>query len=81
MARLAGADPDLAQVLRELRQAENRSQEALAHDAGLTVTSLGRIERASVNPSWTTVRRIADALGVSLAELGREIDLRRRDRD
>jgi len=43
---------------------------------GLTVTAYARIERGSANPTWTTVRRIADALGVTLGELGRPVDAR-----
>ena len=67
-------DPDLAGVLRALREKDGRSQEALAHDAGLTVGAMARIERGDTNPTWTTVRRITAALGVSLADLGRAVD-------
>jgi len=70
-------DPALAGVLRALREKDGRSQEALAHEAGLTVGALARIERAETNPTWTTVSRLAAALGVSLAQLGRAIDTRR----
>jgi transcriptional regulator with XRE-family HTH domain len=70
----ASADRHLASVLRALREERGRSQEALAHDAGLTVAALARIERGQANPSWTTVRRIATGLGISLAELGRAVD-------
>jgi transcriptional regulator with XRE-family HTH domain len=68
------ADRHLASVLRAMREDSGRSQEALAHDAGLTVAALARIERGQANPSWTTVRRIATGLGISLAELGRAVD-------
>jgi transcriptional regulator with XRE-family HTH domain len=67
-------DPHLAGVLRALREKDGRSQEALAHDAGLTVGAMARIERGDTNPTWTTVRRITAALGVSLADLGRAVD-------
>lgn len=63
------ADPNLARVLRAVREEQGRSQEAIAHDAGLTVTALARIERAQANPAWTTVLKILDALGLSLREL------------
>ncbi len=69
-------DSDLAATLRALREAQGRSQEAVAHDAGLTIAAFGRIERSQADPAWTTVVRIARVLGVSLAELGREIDAR-----
>jgi transcriptional regulator with XRE-family HTH domain len=72
------ADPHLAEVLRALRERDGRSQEALAHDAGLTVAAMARVERGQTNPTWTTVLRVADALGVSLAQLGRAVDSRRR---
>ena len=69
-------DPDLAAILRALRESQGRSQEALAHAAGIAVNSLRRIEYGQSNPTWTTVRTIAAALGISLAELGRQIDAR-----
>lgn len=71
-----GADPDLAHALRSFRERQGRSQEALAHDSGLTVAALARIERGQANPSWLTVRSIASELGVSLADLGRAVDER-----
>ncbi len=69
-------DPDLAVILRALRESQGRSQEALAHAAGIAVNSLRRIEYGQSNPTWTTVRTIAAALGISLAELGQQIDAR-----
>jgi transcriptional regulator with XRE-family HTH domain len=61
-------------VIRDLRLARDFSQEAVAHGAGLTVSAYARIERGEANPTWTTVAHIADALGVSLAELGDAVD-------
>jgi transcriptional regulator with XRE-family HTH domain len=72
-----GADPDLAHVLRALRESQGRSQEAVAHAAGIAVNSLRRIEYGQSNPTWTTVRTLASALGISLTDLGRELDARR----
>ncbi len=69
-------DRDLAAILRALRESQGRSQEALAHAAGIAVNSLRRIEYGQSNPTWTTVRTIAAALGISLAELGQQIDAR-----
>jgi transcriptional regulator with XRE-family HTH domain len=68
----------LSAVLRELRQSRDRSQEAIAHDAGLTVNAYGSIERGQADPGLTKVARIADALEVSLAELGAALDERRK---
>ena len=70
------ADPDLAEVLRALRESQGRSQEAVAHAAGIAVNSLRRIEYGESNPTWSTVRALAAALDISLAELGRQIDTR-----
>ncbi len=67
------ADPDLARALRAAREEQSRSQESVAHDAGLTVTALARIERAQANPAWTTVLRILDALDLSLRELANRL--------
>jgi transcriptional regulator with XRE-family HTH domain len=78
MASKRPADPDLAHVLRAVRERQGRSQEALAHDAGLTVAAVARIERGEVNPGWTTVLSVVDALGISLAEFGGEFDARRK---
>src|SRR3954449_347924 len=69
-------DPALAQVLRELRTKTGRSQEDVAHEVGLTLGSYARIERGLADPKWSTLRRIADALGVSLADLGRAVEKR-----
>jgi transcriptional regulator with XRE-family HTH domain len=71
-----GADSALASALRQARERSGRSQEAIAHDAGTTVGTLARIERAQTNPTWTTVRRLASALGLTMAELGRAVDER-----
>lgn len=68
------ADPKLAAVLRSAREEQGRSQEALAHDAGLTVNALSRIERAQANPAWTTVLQITVALGLSLPELAQRLE-------
>jgi predicted transcriptional regulator len=62
-------DQALAHTLREMRRDLAVTQEDLAHDAGITVAQLARIERGQANPQWTTVRRITGALGISLVDL------------
>ncbi len=62
-------DPALAALLKRLREDRKITQEQLAFDAGITVSALSRIERGLNSPGWATVRRIADALGVSLGDL------------
>jgi predicted transcriptional regulator len=61
-------DQALAGALRQLRQNNGRTQEDLAYIAGITVAALARIERGTSNPRWTTVRRVVDALEISLAD-------------
>jgi transcriptional regulator with XRE-family HTH domain len=72
----APMEPDLAlaAVLRDLRTDRGDTQEDLAHRAGLTVAAFARIERGHANPTWTSVRRIADALEISLAALGEAVE-------
>jgi transcriptional regulator with XRE-family HTH domain len=70
MPRPPAADPALAAVLKRLREDRGLSQETLAFYAGITAGSLGRIETAQSSPAWATVRQIATALGVSMADLG-----------
>jgi transcriptional regulator with XRE-family HTH domain len=67
-------DTALAAVLRRLRIERGLSQEAVAHQAGVSYTTLAKIELAQSNPGWATVRAIADALGVKLAELAAAVE-------
>jgi transcriptional regulator with XRE-family HTH domain len=62
-------DPALAGFLKRFRQERGITQEQVAFDAGITASALSRIERGLNDPGWTTVGRIAKALGISLVEL------------
>jgi transcriptional regulator with XRE-family HTH domain len=66
--------PALGQAIRQLREKKSLTQEAVAHDAGITTATLGVIERGLSNPTWATVKGIAAALGVSMGELGKLAD-------
>lgn len=55
--------------MRRLREERKLTQEQLAFRAGITVSSLSRIERGCTDPGWTTVGKIAKALSVGVAEL------------
>ena len=55
----------LAQRLRELRKNKNLSQTALGQLSGLHSTHIGRFERGSSRPGGDTLKRLADALGVT----------------
>lgn len=67
-------DPALAAVLRRLREDRGITQEALAFHAGITRGSLSRIELAQAAPAWATVRSIARALNVGMAELASAVE-------
>jgi DNA-binding XRE family transcriptional regulator len=67
-------DPHLAAVVRALRERQGSSQERVAHEAGVTVQTLARIERGEANPTWATVRRVASSLGVTIGVLARAVD-------
>jgi transcriptional regulator with XRE-family HTH domain len=74
MPTSAEADLALAATLRRLRHERGETQEDLAHKARLTVAALARIERGVANPAWTTVKRIAAALDISLAALAEAVE-------
>ena len=61
----------LGEAIRALRKKQGNSQEKLAREAGITPNMVSLIERGEGNPSWVTVRGIANALGLSVAELAK----------
>lgn len=54
--------------VKELRTEFHLSQEKLALQAEITTAYLGQIEREEKNPTVVTVKRISNALGISLSE-------------
>lgn len=46
-----------------------RPQEDVAHEAGISTSTLSRLERGLHQPSLPTLRKLATALDVSLADL------------
>lgn len=67
-------DPALGAVLKQLRDARAVTQEDLAHNAKIAVSTLQAIENARSEPGWQTVRRLVAALGVTMTELAKAID-------
>lgn len=61
--------PALGAAIRKLRTERGLSQEDLAHEADVTTSTVSTIERGRSNPTWGTVRSIAEALGVDLKDL------------
>jgi transcriptional regulator with XRE-family HTH domain len=68
------ANPGLAAAIRRLRGRQGLNQEDVAYKARITTGTLSRIENGLNNPAWTTVERIAEALGVGLVELVDEVE-------
>lgn len=54
----------LAALVKKVREDKNVTQEELAHDAGLTLSQIARIETAKGNPTVSTLFAIARALKV-----------------
>ena len=59
--------------VRELRTAQGYSQEGFAAVCGLDRTYMGGIERGERNVALRNIGKIAEALGISIAELMRDI--------
>jgi transcriptional regulator with XRE-family HTH domain len=71
MGRLDQPQPALGAAIRQLRDKRGVTQEDLAHDAGVTTGTLSLIERGKSNPAWGTIKSIATALGVSVADVAK----------
>ncbi len=61
------ADTNFGERLRALRKAAGMTQEELARKADLSASWLPKAEKPSADPSWSTVLKLANALGVSVA--------------
>ena len=60
----------LADNLRDYRNDAARSQEDVAHAAGLTVRAYGSIERGkTIDPGLQTIHALATALGLDIGDL------------
>lgn len=66
--------PALGKAIRQLRRERGASLEALAPKAGLALNTLSLIELGQANPTWETVKGIAAALGVSIADIANLAD-------
>ena len=59
----------LAKRLKEIRSEKGVSQEDLAYRSELTLSQIARIETVRINPTISTIFRIARTLEVPLSEL------------
>ena len=60
--------------IRNQRLALNMTLSDLANDTGLTSSTISQIERALISPSISTLKRICDALNISIGELFVSLD-------
>jgi transcriptional regulator with XRE-family HTH domain len=58
-----------AENLRRLRTERGITQEELGSRAGIQMADISRYETGNRDPRVTTLARLADALGISIAEL------------
>jgi transcriptional regulator with XRE-family HTH domain len=65
------ANAALGLAVRELRTKKAMTQEQLAQKAELHPTYLSGIETGARNPTWRTITRVCEALGVRVSELAR----------
>lgn len=59
----------LGQRIRELRTERGYSQEAFADHCGVHRTFMGTVERGESNLSFSNLARIAEGLGLTLAQM------------
>jgi len=59
----------LGERLRTIRKEKEVSQEDLAYTSGLALSQIGRIERAQVNPTVSTIFTICRTLDIDPSEL------------
>ena len=50
--------------LKALREAAGLTQEKLARQADMSTSAVSKLEQGGIDPSWSTVQRLARALGV-----------------
>jgi transcriptional regulator with XRE-family HTH domain len=60
---------DLGEQLKRMRTAKGLSQKEVLNASGLDKAQYSRIENGKTDPSFTTLEKIAKALGISLSEL------------
>ncbi|MCE9564419.1 MAG: helix-turn-helix domain-containing protein [Planctomycetes bacterium] len=65
---LVAAEPNFGERLKRLREAAGVSQYALAKTSGVTAQAISKIEQGDRDPSWSTVVKLAHALGISVAD-------------
>ncbi|MFL5909283.1 MAG: helix-turn-helix domain-containing protein [Gaiellaceae bacterium] len=54
--------------LKALREGKGMTQEGLARAAGVSVGTVSKLEQKGIDPSWSTVQKLAGALGVPVGD-------------
>jgi DNA-binding XRE family transcriptional regulator len=73
-APISYPQPGLGSAIRELRERFQLSDRELAESAGIAIARLRVIEAGETDPSWGTVRRIAQAVGVPVADIAKQAE-------
>ena len=74
MRRSNDPQKGLGAALHELREAQGATQAAIAMKAELTFDHYCAVEQGYGNPTWPTMRRLAHAFGISVAELAKRAE-------
>ncbi len=59
----------LASKLKEVRMQKGFTQEELSYESGLTLSQIARIETIKINPTVSTMFRIARTLKINVGDL------------
>jgi transcriptional regulator with XRE-family HTH domain len=69
MPRNPATDKALGVIMRRVRMERGFSQEVVAFRSGVTTATIGRLESGRSDPSWSTIRTVAEALELPLHDL------------
>jgi len=70
----ADKDNTFGNKLRELRKAKGYTQQALAEKANIDEKHLSRVENGKYFPTYTTLNKLLNALGVTVDEAGLDLE-------
>ena len=65
---------EFGKKLKELRKSKGYTQQALAEKAGIDEKHLSRVENGKYFPSYATLNKLLNALGVTLNEVGFQLE-------
>jgi transcriptional regulator with XRE-family HTH domain len=69
MSPLEPQNPVIGKTIKSLREEAGLTQEELAHASGLNTSEISNLERGRRNPRWETMKRLANGLRVSCADM------------